>query len=149
MDARELKFDVDYVIKMDDTPFCKGTIVRRKLDEHDDAYSARFIAGNRLGYLCPDEVEEVPPFDAPDDPQGHPRKSSHYQLTLLQPLEIMQRTMTKEEFIGFLKGNIIKYAIRGGHKEGESPEKDLTKVNTYHRWLRLAEQGQMINPMID
>ena len=53
------------------------------------------------------------------------------------------------EFIGFIKGNIIKYSIRGGHKEGESPEKDLTKVNTYHRWLRLAEQGQMINPMID
>lgn len=164
MDARELKFDVDYVVKVDDTPFCKGTIVRRKLDEHDDAYSVRFIAGNRMGYLYPHEVEEVPPVpsftqtmddfvippsDTPDVPQGHPRKSSHYQLTLLQPLEIMQRTMTKEEFIGFLKGNIIKYSIRGGHKEGESPEKDSTKVNTYHRWLRLAEQGQMINPMID
>ena len=148
MDAMELKFDVDYVVKVDDAPFCKGTIVRRKLDEDDD-YSVRFIAGNRMGYLCPYEVEEVPPVDAPDVPQGDPRKSSHYQLTLLQPLEIMQRTMTKEEFIGFLKGNIIKYSIRGGHKEGESPEKDLTKVNTYHRWLRLAEQGQMINPMID
>ena len=164
MDAREIKFDVDYVVKVDDAPFNKGTIVRRKLDEDDDDYSVRFIAGNRMGYLRPDEVEEVPPVpsfaqtvddfvmppsDAPDVPQGHPRKSSHYQLTLLQPLEIMQRTMTKEEFIGFLKGNIIKYSIRGGHKEGESPEKDLTKVNTYHRWLRLAEQGQMINPMID
>ena len=164
MCAREMKFDVDYVVKVDDTPFNKGTIVRRKLAEYDDDYSVRFIAGNRMGYLCPDEVEEVPtvpsfaqivddfeipPSDAPYVPQGDPRKSSHYQLTLLQPLEIMQRTMTKEEFIGFLKGNIIKYSIRGGHKEGESPEKDLTKVNTYHRWLRLAEQGQMINPMLD
>ena len=164
MDAREMKVGVAYVVKVDDAPFDKGTIVRRKLDEDDDDYSVRFIAGNRMGYLYPDEVEEVPqvpsfaqtvddfeipPSDAPDAPQGHPRKSSHYQLTLLQPLEIMQRTMTKEEFIGFLKGNIIKYSIRGGHKEGESPEKDLTKVNTYHRWLRLAEQGQMINPMID
>lgn len=167
MDAREIKFGVDYVVKVDDAPFYKGTIVRRKLDEdedEDDDYSVRFIAGNRMGYLYPHEVEEVPPVpsftqtmddfeippsDTPDVPQGDPRKSSHYQLTLLQPLEIMQRTMTKEEFIGFLKGNIIKYSIRGGHKEGESPEKDLTKVNTYHRWLRLAEQGQMINPMID
>ena len=163
MDARELKFDVDYVVKVDDAPFCKGTIVRRKLGEDFNDYYVRFIAGNRMGYLCPDEVEEVPPVpsfaqavddfeippSAPYVPQGDPRKSSHYQLTLLQPLEIMQRTMTKEEFIGFLKGNIIKYSIRGGHKEGESPEKDLTKVDTYHRWLRLAEQGQMINPMID
>ena len=98
MVAREMKFGVDYVVKVDDAPFCKGTIVRRKLDEDDDDYSVTFIAGNRMGYLCPDEVEEVPPVpsfaqaaddleippsDAPDVPQGHPRKSSHYQLTLL------------------------------------------------------------------
>lgn len=164
MDARELKFDVDYVVKVDTYSFRKGDVVRRWLSDIDDDDEIRFIAGNKVGYLCPDEVEEVPPVpsftqtvddfeippsDTPDVPQGDPRKSSHYQLTLLQPLEIMQRTMTKEEFIGFLKGNIIKYSIRGGHKEGESPEKDSTKVNTYHRWLRLAEQGQMINPMID
>ena len=168
MDARELKFDVDYRVTMDTYLFPKGTIVRRMFDEYeDDDYSVKFRASNIEGYLCPYEIEEVeeippvpsfaqavdveeiPPSDVPDVPQGHPRKSSHYQLTLLQPLEIMQRTMTKDEFIGFLKGNIIKYSIRGGHKEGESPEKDLTKVNTYHRWLRLAEQGQMINPMID
>ena len=164
MDARELKFNVDYMVKVDAYLFPKGTIVMRRVGYTDDEDAVMLIAGNRAGYLCPDEVEEVPPVppfaqpvddfeippsDAPDVPQGHPRKSSHYQLTLLQPIEIMQRTMTKEEFIGFLKGNIIKYSIRGGHKEGESPEKDLIKVNTYHRWLRLAEQGQMINPMID
>lgn len=163
MDARKLKFDVDYMVIVDTYLFPKGTIVRRKLDEGDDEYSVRFIAGNKMGYLSQADVEVIPPVPsfaqtmddfeippcAPYVPQGDPRKSSHYQLTLLQPLEIMQRTMTKEEFIGFLKGNIIKYSIRGGHKEGESPEKDLTKVNTYHRWLRLAEQGQMINPMID
>ncbi len=164
MDARELKFDVDYMVKVDTYLFPKGTIVRRRLSDVDDEYGVRFICGNKVWYLGPEDVEEVPPVpsfaqtvddfeippsDAPYVPQGHPRKSSHYQLTLLQPLEIMQRTMTKEEFIGFLKGNIIKYSIRGGHKEGESPEKDLTKVNTYHRWLKLAEQGQMIKPMID
>ena len=164
MDARELKFDVDYMVKVDTCLFPKGTIVRCRVSYTDDGDAVRFIAGNKMGYLRPADVEEIPPVpsfaqavddfeippsDTSDVSQGGPRKSSHYQLTLLQPLEIMQRTMTKEEFIGFLKGNIIKYSIRGGHKEGESPEKDLTKVNTYHRWLRLAEQGQMINPMID
>ena len=164
MDARELKFDVDYMVKVDTYLFPKGTIVRRRGSYSDDEDAVRFISGTKMGYLRSADVEEIPPvpsfaqimddFEIPPMypqviPQGDPRKSSHYQLTLLQPLEIMQRTMTKEEFIGFLKGNIIKYAIRGGHKEGESPEKDMTKVNTYHRWLRLAEQGQMINPMID
>ena len=66
MDARELKFDVDYVVNVDDTPFCKGTIVRRKLDEDDDAYTVMFIAGNKMGYLCPGEVEEVPHTNQPE-----------------------------------------------------------------------------------
>ena len=164
MDARELKFGVDYVVTVDTYSFRKGDIVRRRVGYIDDDDAVMFMAGNKMGYMRPADVEEItpvppfaqtvddfeiPPSDTSDVPQGDPRKSSHYQLTLLQPIEIMQRTMTKEEFIGFLKGNIIKYSIRGGHKEGESPEKDLTKVNTYHRWLRLAEQGQMINPMID
>ena len=80
---------------------------------------------------------------------GLPKDSTHYQHTLLQPLEIMQRIMTPEEFKGFLKGNILKYSIRGGNKQGEPAEKDLGKVETYSRWLRLAEQGKTINPMLD
>ncbi len=80
---------------------------------------------------------------------GLPKDSTHYQHTLLQPLEIMQRIMAPEEFKGFLKGNILKYSIRGGNKQGEPAEKDLVKVETYSRWLRLAEQGKTINPMVD
>ena len=80
---------------------------------------------------------------------GLPKDSTHYQHTLLQPLEIMQRIMAPEEFKGFLKGNILKYSIRGGNKQGEPAEKDLGKVETYSRWLRLAEQGKTINPMLD
>ena len=80
---------------------------------------------------------------------GLPKDSTHYQHTLLQPLEIMQRIMAPEEFKGFLKGNILKYSIRGGNKQGEPAEKDLGKVETYSRWLRLAEQGKTINPMQD
>ena len=43
MGTREIKFDVDYVVKVDDAPFNKGTIVRRKLDVDvdDDDYSFR------------------------------------------------------------------------------------------------------------
>ncbi|MEA4834979.1 MAG: DUF3310 domain-containing protein [Anaeromusa sp.] len=35
--------------------------------------------------------------------------AKHYQLTGAQPIEIMQNVMTAEEFVGFLRGNIIKY----------------------------------------
>ena len=34
-----------------------------------------------------------------------------------QPIEVMQANMTNDELIGFLRGNIIKYALRFGRKE--------------------------------
>ena len=36
----------------------------------------------------------------------------------IQPWAIMEAVMTNEEFIGFLKGNIIKYSLRAGRKDG-------------------------------
>ena len=42
--------------------FYKGTIVRCKLDEDDNDYCVRFIAGNRVGYLCPDKFKEFSPY---------------------------------------------------------------------------------------
>ncbi len=46
----------------------------------------------------------------------------HYKKMTLQPWELMQLVMTKAEFIGFLKGNIIKYAMRQGRKEGSDTD---------------------------
>jgi hypothetical protein len=43
---------------------------------------------------------------------------SHYKTMEMQPWDVMEAVLTPEEFVGFLKGNIIKYAMRSGHKEG-------------------------------
>jgi hypothetical protein len=43
---------------------------------------------------------------------------SHYKDMPVQPWEVMEVVLTKEEFIGFLKGNVIKYSMRAGRKEG-------------------------------
>ena len=151
MNALDLKFDTDYRVI---TGFRKGDVVRRSGSSLNDERSVKFQNGNgNVGFLTFSDVEEI----VPDSDQketvyvntGLPKDSTHYQHTLLQPLEIMQRTMTPEEFKGFLKGNILKYSIRGGNKQGEPAEKDLGKVETYSRWLRLAEQGKTINPMVD
>ena len=53
----------------------------------------------------------------------------------LEPIEVMQLIMSREEFIGFLKGNIIKYTMRAGHKQGEAAEKDIAKAKRYKQWL--------------
>jgi hypothetical protein len=43
----------------------------------------------------------------------------------------MLMTMTDDEFRGFLKGNIIKYASR----EGRKGEGDVQKLLEYAQWL--------------
>lgn len=38
--------------------------------------------------------------------------SKHYEELNIQPWEIMERNFTNEEFVAYLKGNIIKYTLR-------------------------------------
>ena len=152
MNALDLKFDTDYRVMVECYPF-NGDIVRRCSSSLDDERSVKFQNGSgNVGFLIFSDVEEIVPDSKKESHcvnTGLPKDSTHYQHTLLQPLEIMQRIMAPEEFKGFLKGNILKYSIRGGNKQGEPAEKDLGKVETYSRWLRLAEQGKTINPMVD
>lgn len=48
-----------------------------------------------------------------------------------ETIKVLRATMSDEEFMGFCKGNIIKYAMRLGHKESDNPETVLTKIATY------------------
>ncbi len=43
---------------------------------------------------------------------------SHYKDIAVEPWEVMEMVLTHEEFVGFLKGNIIKYSMRAGRKAG-------------------------------
>lgn len=69
------------------------------------------------------------------DTEGTPAKATHYK-GAVEPLEVMSKLLTKDEFIGFLKGNMIKYSYRAGRKQGESGEKDRNKFLVYSEWLR-------------
>lgn len=70
---------------------------------------------------------------------GKPETSTHY-MGAVPPIELMLNVLSREEFIGFLKGNMIKYAFRAGRKAGESAEKDRNKYLTYAEWLRTFEE---------
>ena len=61
----------------------------------------------------------------------------------VQPIEVMQEHMSHDEFIGFLRGNIIKYACRLGKKD--SAEKEAAKIYRYSEWLLQAIRGEKIN----
>lgn len=57
----------------------------------------------------------------------------HYQQMPIQPWAIMEAVLTREEWIGYLKGNLIKYAMRTGHKEGSD---DAAKARHYRQKLQ-------------
>lgn len=59
---------------------------------------------------------------------------SHYKDMPLQPWDVMSAVLTPEEFRGYLKGNIIKYSMRAGRKDGSD---DAGKAQHYRQ--KLAE----------
>ena len=59
---------------------------------------------------------------------------SHYRDMQMQPWDVMQAVLTPEEFRGFLKGNVIMYAMRQGKKDGSD---DAGKAQHYAQ--KLAE----------
>ena len=58
---------------------------------------------------------------------------SHYKDMPIQPWTLMEAVLTVEEFRGFLKGNIIKYSMRAGRKEGSD---DAGKAKHYMQKLK-------------
>lgn len=76
---------------------------------------------------------------------GKPEDQKHYQ-GLIQPIELMQELLSHKEFVGFCKGNMIKYAYRAGRKEGESGKKDKEKYEAYKEFLNRFLYGR---PLID
>ena len=61
-------------------------------------------------------------------------KSTHYELWKdFEAIDIIKELLTHEEYIGFLKGNILKYQLRLGKKD--SVEADMEKISDYKREL--------------
>ena len=63
----------------------------------------------------------------------------HYKTMPVQPWEVMESVLTHEEFIGFLKGNVIKYSMRAGRKEGSD---DANKARHYMMKLKEVQDAQ-------
>lgn len=53
---------------------------------------------------------------------------SHYVDMAVQPWDVMEAVLSPEEFVGFLKGNIIKYSMRAGKKDSSD---DVAKALHY------------------
>lgn len=65
------------------------------------------------------------------DPVNHP---AHYTHGGIETIDFIQAKLTPEEFRGYLKGNILKYGSRIGHKENDM--QDAGKLAWYTNKLR-------------
>lgn len=63
---------------------------------------------------------------------------NHYKEMPVQPWAVMEAVLKPEEFRGFLKGNIIKYSMRAGRKNGSD---DAGKAKHYMQKLREVGYG--------
>ncbi|ASJ57559.1 hypothetical protein BP422_15695 [Brevibacillus formosus] len=60
-----------------------------------------------------------------DDPVNHP---VHYATGGIETIDIIRAKLTTDEFVGFCKGNVLKYVTRASLKGGEE---DLRKAAKY------------------
>ena len=80
---------------------------------------------------------KIPPTPEPaitfvqPDPINHP---AHYTHGGIETIDFIQAKLTPEEFRGFLKGNILKYGSRIGHKDNDM--QDAGKLAWYTSKLR-------------
>lgn len=76
-------------------------------------------------------------FDYPDiDDTGNiadnVNSPSHYGQGKIEAIDYIKDSLTKEEYIGYLRGNIAKYLHRWRYKNGLE---DLKKAQVYLGWL--------------
>ena len=75
-----------------------------------------------------------------DDPVHHP---NHYMLAPeLEAIDVIRASLTPTEYMGYLKGSILKYRLRAGRK-GEA-EQDIAKSDWYrHRAVELERANEL------
>lgn len=134
--------------------FMDGDVWRNMGDPESLRWSHDGFSSDIIAYRVVEEAKEefAPGTTTVDvgspvqEDSGSAATSKHYNAQAIQPIELMQLSLSPEEFKGFLKGNIMKYSMRAGSKAGESVFKDTVKAKQYKMWLDLVEQGVKIDP---
>ena len=102
-------------------------------------YAVRFRGSDDLIVVNEHRVTPV------EDTQEDTMHDKHYRDSIVEPILVMQDFFSHDELIGFLKGNILKYRLRAGHKgTKEEMQADLDKISVYEKWLDAIKNGERI-----
>ena len=93
-------------------------------------YEVRLRGTDTYIVVKADKVQEVGKHD------------KHYLESVVEPIKVMEKLFTKEELKGFIKGNILKYRLRMGHKD--DIQKEMDKIRVYEQWLVKLERGEAL-----
>lgn len=93
-------------------------------------YEVRLRGTDTYIVVKADKVQEVDKHD------------KHYLESVVEPIKVMEKLFTKEELKGFIKGNILKYRLRMGHKD--YIQKEMDKIRVYEQWLAKLERGEAL-----
>ena len=93
-------------------------------------YEVRLRGTDTYIVVKSDKVQEVGKHD------------KHYLESVVEPIKVMEKLFTKEELKGFIKGNILKYRLRMGHKD--DIQKEMDKIRVYEQWLAKLERGEAL-----
>ncbi len=113
-----------------------------------DAESSKVIYGVR--FRGSDDVfvvkaQRVSSILEDADTQEDIMHDKQYRNAVVEPILVMQALFSHDELIGFLKGNILKYRLRMGHKGTEEDMKaDYDKLCVYEEWLERVKKGERI-----
>lgn len=78
------------------------------------------------GNPCFDAAELIAPQPLNETPADSRQVGGqHYRDMTVQPWVVMETVLTPAEFIGFLKGSVIKYSMRQGRKGADDAQKAL------------------------
>ena len=102
------------VINAGNNPFINGDILTlvRSAESHIPVFTGSSFPGREatevVCYLY--RLEKLPPDDIINSPK-------HYIQGSVECIDAIQAALTEEQFIGFLRGNVIKYHWRLGNKD--------------------------------
>ena len=89
----------------------------------DDLYERLMLLGKSKPYPAADVNKENDMVDNPE----------HYTFGGIETVDYLKAKLTKEEFVGWCRGNALKYLSRAGHKDEELQE--YRKAAKYIEWI--------------
>ncbi len=118
----------------DQQEFTYKEIQRLKRQERKDYEIQKPTSPYQGDPFAENEEMYVKPSQSTEDDYEYVNQPSHYQYFDMEVIDAIERTLTHEQFKGFLMGTSMRYRFRCGAKKGEPLERDINKAKRYEQY---------------